>query len=366
LPAVHPITTDRPPVVPTVDDDSVRHRSDDRVNPQEGPLLNRTILNRRVLVPAATVASLALVLSACGGNNSGGGGGGGGLSGTITIDGSSTVGPMSAVASELFNEENPDVKITVGESGTGGGFEKFCAGETDMNDASRPIKSDEEAPVCAENGVEYKELVVANDALTVIVPTSNDWATCLTTEQLNQVWGPKAEGKVTNWNQVDPSFPDVPLELFGPGTDSGTFDYFTGEINGEEGVSRADYQPSEDDNVIIQGVSGSKGGLGYLGYTYYEQNTDKVNAVQVDSGGGCVSPSAETVQDGTYTPLARPLFIYPSIASMSDNAAFASFVDFFVANDATISETAQYVPLSDSQKTTLDSELADLKSAAGL
>ncbi len=325
--------------------------------------MNPTSLNRRALVPAAAVASLALVLTACGGKNNSGGGG---LSGTITIDGSSTVGPMSAAASELFNEENPDVKITVGESGTGGGFEKFCNGESDMNDASRPIKADEEAPICAKNGVDYQEMVVANDALTVIVPKANDWATCMTVEQLNMIWDPKADGKVTNWNQVDPSFPDVPLELFGPGTDSGTFDYFTDVVNGEEGASRADYQPSEDDNVIIEGVAGSKGGLGYLGYTYYEQNADKVNAVQIDGGGGCVSPSAEAVQDGTYTPLARPLFIYPSVGSMSDNEAFASFVQYYVDNDAAIAEAALYIPLSTDQKSTLDSEFADLQSAAGL
>jgi len=329
--------------------------------------VNRSTLRRRALVPAASVAALALVLTACGGNNEDGGDGGdGGLTGTITIDGSSTVGPLSAAASEFFNEENPDVQITVGESGTGGGFEKFCNGETDMNDASRPIKDDEEAPICDENGIEWTQMVVANDALTVIVPTSNDWAECLTVEQLNTIWGPEAEGKVTNWNQVDPSFPDVSLELFGPGTDSGTFDYFTDEINGEEGVSRADYQPSEDDNVIVEGVSGSKGGLGYLGYTYYEENADKLKAVQIDSGAGCVSPSAETVQDGTYTPLGRELFIYPAVASMSDNEAFAEFVRFYVANIDAVVEAALYIPLSDDQKATLESELADLEAAAGL
>jgi phosphate transport system substrate-binding protein len=216
--------------------------------------------------------ALALSLAACGGSNNNGGsdGSGSGLSGTITADGSSTVGPLTAVASELFNAESPDVQITVGESGTGGGFEKFCAGETDMNDASRPIDDAEEAPLCKDNGVEYREMVVANDALTIIVPADNDFLTCLTTEQLQLIWEPKADGKVTNWNQVDASFPDVPLDLYGPGTDSGTFDYFTDEINGEEGASRADYTPSEDDNIIVQGVAGSEGGLGYLGYTYYE------------------------------------------------------------------------------------------------
>ena len=319
----------------------------------------------RVITPAATVAALALTLAACGGNNEDGGDTASGLSGSVNIDGSSTVGPMAKVAAELFGESNPDVKVTVGESGSGGGFEKFCAGETDISNASRPIEDDEVA-ACEKDGINFQEMVIANDALTVVLNANNDWATCLTVEQLNTIWDPKSEGKVTNWNQVDPSFPDVPLELFGPGTDSGTFDYFTDVVNGEEGASRADYQPSEDDNVIIEGVAGSKGGLGYLGYTYYEQNADKVNAVQIDGGGGCVSPSAEAVQDGTYTPLARPLFIYPSVGSMSDNEAFASFVQYYVDNDAAIAEAALYIPLSTDQKSTLDSEFADLQSAAGL
>ncbi|HEX5017123.1 MAG TPA: PstS family phosphate ABC transporter substrate-binding protein [Actinomycetes bacterium] len=314
------------------------------------------------MVPLVSVVPVVLMLVACGGNNEEGSG----LSGTITADGSSTVGPLTAAASELFNEDNPDVRISVGESGTGGGFEKFCAGETDMNDASRPIDDAEEAPKCKANGVEYQEMIVANDALTVIVPTSNDWARCLTTEQLKKIWEPKAEETVTNWSQVDPAFPDVPLDLYGPGTDSGTFDYFTDEINGEEGASRADFTPSEDDNIIVEGVAGSEGGLGYLGFTYYEQNTDKLKAVEIDSGDGCVAPSTDTVQGGTYTPLGRPLFIYPSVASVSDNEALAAFVEFYVENDATIAEAAQYIPLSDDQKSTLESELADLQSAAGL
>lgn len=327
--------------------------------------MKRTSIHRAI-APAATVAALALTLAACGGDNEDGGGGAAGLSGTITADGSSTVGPLTAAASELFNEENPDVRITVGESGTGGGFEKFCAGETDLSNASRPISEEDEVPLCTDEGIEYQEMVVANDALTVIVPTGNDFATCLTTEQLKTIWEPKADGKVTNWNQVDPSFPDQSLDLYGPGTDSGTFDYFTDEINGEEGASRADYTPSEDDNIIVEGVAGSEGGLGYLGYTYYEENADKLTAVEIDSGAGCVAPSAETVQDGSYTPLGRPLFIYPAIASMSDNEAFVAFLDFYVENDDTIAEAAQYIPLSEEQKSTLKAELADAKSAAGL
>jgi phosphate transport system substrate-binding protein len=323
----------------------------------------KSTLLRRAAVPAASVAVLALALSACGGNNDDGGSDGGdALSGSIAVDGSSTVGPMSKAAAELFNGDNPDVQISVGESGTGGGFEKFCVGETDMNDASRQIE-DDEAAICDDNGVTYQEMVVANDALTVVVNKENTWATCLTTDQLKAIWEPKS--KITNWNQVDSSFPDEKLVLFGPGTDSGTFDYFTDQINGEEGASRTDYSPSENDNTTVQGVEGTKGGLGYFGYTYYEENADSLSAVQIDAGSGCVTPSAETVQDGSYTPLARELFIYPSIESGKSNSAFLPFVQFYVENDASIAEAAQFIPLSDEQKSTLDGELSDFESAVG-
>ncbi|MEO8330660.1 MAG: PstS family phosphate ABC transporter substrate-binding protein, partial [Candidatus Nanopelagicales bacterium] len=303
-----------------------------------------------------------ITLSGCGGNNNGTGGGGDGLTGTIAIDGSSTVGPMTEVATELFNETNPDVRITVGESGTGGGFESFCAGDTDMNDASRPIE-DEEVLTCKDNRIEYQEMVVANDALTVVVNKDNDWATCLTTEQLKKIWEPKSQ--VNNWNQVDPSFPDEELVLFGPGTDSGTFDYFTGAINGEEGASRTDYSPSENDNNTVQGVQGSKGGMGYFGYSYFEQNTDTLKAIEIDSGDGCVAPSAETVSDQTYTPLARELFIYPSLSKSMDNDALVSFVQYYAENAANIAETAQFIPLNSEQSSKLDAELSDYTSAVG-
>ena len=195
------------------------------------------------------------------------------LSGKVEADGSSTVGPLTTRAAELFREEQPDVNVKVGISGTGGGFERFCAGETDISDASRPIKEDgdKEASVCTDAGIDYTEFKVAIDALTVVVNTENDWATCLTARAAQEDLGTRAR-RVNNWNQVDPSFPDEKLTLAGPGTDSGTFDYFTGEINGEEGASRADYNASEDDNVIVQAVAGEKGGLGYFGYTYYEEN----------------------------------------------------------------------------------------------
>jgi phosphate transport system substrate-binding protein len=309
-------------------------------------------VNRLSRAATALVAG-ALVLTACGGSNNTndaenvGSTGGGSLSGTVKVDGSSTVAPLTTAAAELFAEEQTKVRVTVGTSGTGGGFEKFCAGETDISDASRPIKDDEEAPICAEKGIEYVEIPVANDALTIVVSKDNDWVDCLTTEQLKAIWEPGS--KVTSWKDVDAGFPDEKLDLFGPGTDSGTFDYFTAEINGEEGASREDYSPSEDDNVIVQGVSGSKGGLGYFGFTYFEENADSLKAVAVDSGDGCVTPSVDTARDGSYTPLSRPLFIYPSKAALQ-RPEVKAFLDFYLENDADIAEAAQYIPLSDEQK----------------
>ena len=306
----------------------------------------------RLAVPLAVGA---LLLSACGGDNNtddaaastGGNGGSQEVSGSVKVDGSSTVAPLTTAAAEFFKEEQPGVNVTVGTSGTGGGFEKFCAGETDISDASRPIDDADEVPICEEAGIEYAEIPVANDALTVVVSAENDWVDCLTTEQLKAIWEPKS--KVNSWKDVDPSFPDEKLELFGPGTDSGTFDYFTDVINGEEGASREDYSPSEDDNVIVQGVSGSTGGLGYFGYTYYEENSDTLKALEIDSGDGCVAPSAETAQDGTYTPLSRPLFIYPSKAA-AEKPEVKAFLEFYLENDAQIAEAAQFIPLNDEQK----------------
>jgi phosphate transport system substrate-binding protein len=300
----------------------------------------------------------ALVLAACGGGSSSDSSASGdpNLSGAVRIDGSSTVYPLSALAAEDFMAANPGVQVTVASSGTGGGFEKFCRGETDANDASRPIK-DEEAAACAEAGVEFAALTVATDALTVVVNKENTWATCLTVEELAKIWAP--DSKVANWNEVRADFPNEPLKLFGPGTDSGTFDYFTDEINGEEGASRADYTPSEDDNVIVQGVSGSKGGLGYFGFTYYEENADKLTAVEIDGGAGCVAPSVETARDGSYSPLARPLFIYPSKQALTQPQVKA-FFDFYVANNASIAEGALYIPLSDEAEAQLQADYAAL------
>lgn len=261
----------------------------------------------------------------------------------------------------MFRQQNSNINVTVGTSGTGGGFEKFCRGETDINDASRSIK-DSEAAVCKQNGIQYAPLTVANDALSIVVNKENTWAKCLTTAQLKKIWEPGST--VNNWNQVDASFPDVPLKLFGPGTDSGTFDYFTAEINGKEDASRTDYTPSEDDNVVVQGVEGTKGGMGYFGFTYYEENASQLNLVEVNSGSGCVAPSVQTVQDGTYTPLSRPLFIYPSANSMKSNAAAAQFVSYLVQNDAEIATASKFIPLSSKQQTELQAQYATLQQLA--
>jgi phosphate transport system substrate-binding protein len=283
------------------------------------------------------LAILAFVAAGCGGEDGGGG--------TISADGSSTLGPFVTKAAEDFKVEQ-DVDVTVGISGTGGGFERFCAGETDISNASRPI-DEEEIALCEEGGVEYIEFQVATDALTNVVNKANDWATCLTVDQLKKIWEPGS--KVENWNQVDPSFPDARLVVFGPGTDSGTFDYYTDVIVGEEGASRTNYQASEDDNVIVQGVAGERGGLGYFGFSYFEQNQDTLKALEVDGGEGCVAPSAETARDGSYTPLARPLFVYVKKSSFDENEDVRNFVKFMLDSNESIAEAAQFVPLSADQ-----------------
>jgi phosphate transport system substrate-binding protein len=307
----------------------------------------------------AVVASAGLLLTGCGGQSSEGSEDG--TSGTVTVDGSSTVAPLSEAAADLFRSEQSDVNVTVATSGTGGGFAKFCAGETDLQDASRPIEDDEIA-ACEAAGIDYTEIIIANDGLSVVVNPENDWAECLTTEQLATMWGPDAEGTITNWNQIDPSFPDQELSLFGAGTDSGTFDYFTDAINGEEGAIRTDYSPSEDDNITVQGVSGDTGAVGFFGLSYVEQNSDSVKAVAVDNGSGCVSPTAETVQDGTYAPLGRGLYVYVANASYTDKPQVKSFVDYYVENASQVAEDALFIGLTDEQLTTAQDELASLAS----
>ncbi|MGH4014512.1 MAG: PstS family phosphate ABC transporter substrate-binding protein [Pseudonocardiaceae bacterium] len=324
--------------------------------------MTRSTLRRRI-GPAAVACAAAVVLAACGGQeaDSAGGGNGGGLSGQVLIDGSSTVAPLSQAAAELYAEQEGEVNVTVATSGTGGGFEKFCAGETDISDASRSIDADERT-ACQRAGIEFVELQVANDALTVVVNPENNWANCLTVDQLKTMWAPQSEGRVTTWSQVNPAFPNEPLALFGPGTDSGTFDYFTDAVNGEEGASRTDYQSSEDDNVLVQGVQGARGATAYFGYTYYEENQGSLKAVQIDGGSGCVAPSAETVQDGSYTPLARPLFIYVNKSAYQDKPQVKGFVDFYASQIDQIADAAQYVALNEEQKTALQSAVSQLSS----
>jgi phosphate transport system substrate-binding protein len=310
---------------------------------------------RKLLVFAACGA-LALGVAACGDDDDddgGGSSGGGDLSGTIRIDGSSTVGPFAQAAQEAFQGENPGVRITVAQSGTGGGFEKFCAGETDISNASRPIDEEEEVPICEKNNVKYTEVQVANDGISVA--TNPELAVdCMTTDQLKQLW--QQGSKINSLSEIDPSLPDGELSLFGPGTDSGTFEFFTEEINGEEANSRKDYQPSEDDNVLVQGVSGEPGGLGYFGFSYYEQNKDKLNLVGVDAGNGCVKPSQEAIASGEYEPLSRPLFMYPSQEALQ-RPEVKAFMDYVVENYAAISEASSIVPMSEAQASKAKSAL---------
>ena len=285
-----------------------------------------------------TLALATVALAGCGGDGDGG-------SGTIRSDGSSTVGPFMQAAAERFQQENEGTRVTVGISGTGGGFERFCRGETDISNASRPIDEEEEQ-ACADGGIEFLELPVANDALTVVVNRENDWAECLTVAQLKAIWQP--DSNVDSWRDVDPDFPDERVRLYGPGTDSGTFDYFTDEINGEEGASRSDYSATENDNVIVQGVQGERGGLGYFGYTYFEENQDSLKALAIDAGDGCVEPSVETAQSGEYKPLSRPLFIYVKRASL-ERSEVEDFVTFILDNAREVGEAARFVPATDEQ-----------------
>lgn len=263
------------------------------------------------------------------------------LSGSISTDGSSTVGPMTAAVAEEFLEIAPEVEITVDISGTGGGFERFCSGDIDISNASRAIEAEEIAR-CKEGGYDFYEFEVAYDGITVVVNGENDFVTCLTTEQLNQLWAPDSE--ITTWNQLNPEWPDEPINLYGPGTDSGTFDYFTGEINGEEGASRTDFQPSEDDNVIVQGVATDQFALGYFGFAYYNENQDILKAVEIDGGDGCVAPSEETIANGTYTPLSRPLFVYVR-ADALERPAIQEFMRFYLANSAALASDVGYIGL---------------------
>jgi phosphate transport system substrate-binding protein len=269
----------------------------------------------------------------------------------VQVDGSSTVFPITeAVAEEFQKAKKGKVKVTVGIAGTGGGFKKFCRGEIDISDASRPILK-QEMEACKGAGIEYFELPIAYDALTVIVNPKNDWVKALTVPDLKKMWEPSAQGKVTNWNQVRSEWPNAPLKLFGPGADSGTFDYFTEAIVGKAKSSRGDFTASEDDNVLVQGIANDRNALGYFGFSYYVENQNKLKAVPIDTGKGPVAPSPKTVEDGTYQPLSRPIFIYVSKKSM-DKPEVREFVEFYLKNAPALVKQVKYVSLPQSVYTT--------------
>lgn len=312
----------------------------------------------RFVVVAGLVALAPLALAACGGDSGGTGSDGGGLSGTIVVDGSSTVAPLTSAAAEAFNTENSGVDVEVRTSGTGGGFEVFCKGETDISDASRPIK-DEEAAACTAGGVEYEELRVASDGITVVTSAGAEvGTTCLTFDQIRTAWKPGSTAK--GWKDLDPSFADVPLTLAGPGSQSGTYDFFNEEVLGKDAKGdviepRQDYAASEDDNVTVRTVEGAPGAMGYFGHSYYSENTDKLTAFEIDGGKGCVAPTTETITSGEY-PLARPLFIYVAKTAL-ERPEVKGFVRYYVQNAVTLAQDQRFVPAPQAD---LDAALASV------
>lgn len=302
------------------------------------PLLNVKLFN------ASTLLLAVVALASCsGGDESSSGSGDGELSGIVSLDGSSTVFPISEAVAEEFLAVAPRVRVTVGVSGTGGGFKKFLAQEIDINDASRPIK-ESEAMTAEENGIEYMEIPVAFDGLSVVISRNNDWVDYLTVAELQKIWQPGST--VDSWDDVRPEWPSEPLRLYGPGTDSGTFDYFTEAINGESGASRPDYTASEDDNVLVQGISGDDYAMGFFGFAYYIENQDKLKVVPIDGGTGPISPTPTTINDGTYSPLSRPIFIYLNSASLA-RPEVRSFVNFYIDNAAILASEVGYIALPD-------------------
>jgi phosphate transport system substrate-binding protein len=270
------------------------------------------------------------------------------LSGTVTIDGSSTVFPITEAVAEEFQNANQGVQVPVAFSGTGGGFKKFCVGETDINDASRPIKAEDEAEglACEANGIEWVELQVAIDGLTVVVNPANDWAKCLTVAELSTIYGPDSPENLL-WSDVRADFPAEKVVRYMPGADSGTFDYFTEEINGEVDAATQFATQSEDDNVLVTGVSGDVNAIAFFGYAYFVENTDKVSAVEVDGGEGCVAPTDETINSNEYQPLSRPLFIYPDVGKAKERPELKAFVDFYLENTSALSAEVGYIALPD-------------------
>ncbi|MBD2114208.1 MULTISPECIES: PstS family phosphate ABC transporter substrate-binding protein [Cyanophyceae] len=308
-------------------------------------MTSRQKFNRYILAGAVTTAvALGISVPSAVSQNS-----------IIQIDGSSTVYPISEAMAEEFMAANRGTQVTVGVSGTGGGFSKFCAGELDITGASRPIKASE-VEACAAAGIEYIEVPVATDALTVVINPENDWAGEMTVEQLQTLWSPEAQDTVTRWNQIDPSWPNEPIELFGPGTDSGTFDYFTETIVGEAGSSRADYTASEDDNILVIGVSRDPNAIGYFGLAYYLENQDTLKAVAVNG----VEPTPENVENGTYAPLSRPIFVYVKKSSLESRPEVRAFVEFMLENGPELVPEVGYVPLSEQRYADILAELSGL------
>ncbi|WP_424103408.1 PstS family phosphate ABC transporter substrate-binding protein [Moorena producens] len=301
------------------------------------------------LFSIALITSLAVGITSCGGSTP---------TAQVKVDGSSTVFPISEAMAEEFQKANPEIQVTVGVSGTGGGFKKFCAGETDISNGSRPIK-ESEIELCKKGGIEYIELPIAFDGLSVVVHKENNFASCLKTSELKKMWEPAAQDKIKNWKQIRPGFPDSKLGLYGPGTDSGTYDYFMGKTVGKDKGSRGDYTASEDDNLIVQGVSTDKGGLGFFGYAYYEENKDKLKLLQIDGGSGCVAPSTATIADGSYKPLSRPEFIYVK-KEAATRPEVKAFVDYQLAaaNSQLISEVG-YVPMPEDIMTLVRKRFSD-------
>jgi phosphate transport system substrate-binding protein len=296
---------------------------------------------------ALAIASSTLLLAACGGGNKSTESNDDKKSGSIAIDGSSTVYPITEAVAEEFRKVSPAVKVTIGVSGTGGGFKKFGRSETDISDASRPIK-DKEIAICKESNISYVELSVAYDGLAVVINPENDWAANITVAELKKIWEPSAQGVIMKWSQIREGWPNEEIHLFGPGTASGTYDYFTEAIVGEGGASRGDFTASEDDNVLVQGVSGDKFGLGFFGLAYFEENKDKLKLVAVDGGKGPVKPSLETVKNGTYFPLSRPLFIYVNSSAVK-RAEVVSFVNFYLENAGKLATEVGYIPMQDEE-----------------
>ena len=268
-------------------------------------------------------------------------------SGDIKVDGSSTVYPITEAIAEEFRVSHPEVKISVGVSGTGGGFKKFSRGEIDINNASRPIKENE-IKACEESSITYVQLMIAYDGLAVLVNPQNTWVDHFTVEELKKIWEPEAQGKITKWSQIRASWPDEPFHLYGPGVASGTYDYFTEAIVGKSGSSRGDYTASEDDNVLVQGIEGDKNALGFFGHAYYEENKEKLKVVGVDNGAGVVLPTTETVKNGTYAPLSRPVFIYVT-KSAAQRVEVTAFVNFYLTNAYTLVPDVGYIPLPEEE-----------------